>query len=655
MATGESLHEERFQGKWADIYGSSSTTPGYYFATTSQGETSIFRATSPFNLVSRNALDEKFVSCITLDGGRAYIRTHPALWCVEMLSEAQSTAGKSTVELMTLFKSPLASDREAAVAALSKNPPPVTTLAPLLGEGFWWEQQCAGHVLQNLGVAATEASAGVSSYLLSSLSAGRHGATGLALNTLKAIDPAAAKALVPELAARCGDDQEGVRRIALDALHDLKQESAALPVYGEALRGSDVRKMAEAALNIGKVSPSGKAEGSALVVPLLAKHLAADDRLLALHCALALETFGSAAEAAVPQLIAMLDSKTEGLPVAVAKALIQVGPAAKAAIPALVKSMMQEEDKALALVSGTALGAIGADALPALTALASGMNERASMRAMRVISQIIRDAKGAELPGQAEALNALGANVSGGKGGRALAALAAIESIGPAAKTTVASVVSQLESDRQGIPAASARALAAMGPEGRSAIPKLTRALGGSNLALAIDAAGALGAMAPGSESALSAMTAALKRPVKALRKAAIEAIASLGEAGGAAIPALLAANASDPSLGRACLAALRKIKSDNKPPRAEGGIFKCPKGKSVEMHLTVSDVDNLPVSLKVEVVEQPQHGTLTDEGQLDFTYEPAASFMGEDRFRWKAKDEDAESDVVTSRIQVGN
>ncbi len=201
----------------------------------------------------------------------------------------------------------------------------------------------------------------------------------------------------------------------------------AVPELKEALQDTNgfVRvKAAEALWAIEKTSPT-------ILVPVLTQALKSKDAELRAAAAPVLGKMGAKAKSAVPALISALRDKDDGVLVEVAAALAEIGPTAKEAAPALLKIIGAEDrgilesfvvvalgnmgpgvvdDLIKALpdmavqrrrVAAEALGLIGQNAKPALTALALSLKDsdgQVRVQTAQTLGKIGSDAKEAVPP-----------------------------------------------------------------------------------------------------------------------------------------------------------------------------------------------------------------------------------------------------------------
>lgn len=92
------------------------------------------------------------------------------------------------------------------------------------------------------------------------------------------------------------------------------------------------------------------------------------------------------------------------------------------------------------------------------------------------------------------------------------------------------------------------------------------------------------------------------------------------------------------------------RVVNANNAPKAEDQSVVTKVGQSVSIVLGASDLDNDP--LRFEIVEQPANGTLTGSG-TNYVYEPNPSFLGKDRFTFRALDNKEASQPGKVQITV--
>ena len=245
-----------------------------------------------------------------------------------------------------------------------------------------------------------------------------------------------AESLTPNLFTSWDDAPADLRESLRNALADVSPENeGAVPVLLQALQVRDVMVRRLAVSSVTRFGQAGKAalarsaypvllkllaeDGSTSVrreaaaavvavnpagreaVPLLARALRGDAELR-LEAALSLEKMGSAAEAAVSELIGVLTSR--GIPAdsdsefrqQVVATLGSIGPAAKTAVPILIEDVQDQRRRPNALA---ALAKIGAPSVPALIqALEKGSLRPARKEIAEALGEIGPAAKAAVVP-----------------------------------------------------------------------------------------------------------------------------------------------------------------------------------------------------------------------------------------------------------------
>ena len=79
LKTGKVVWNERLGG---GSWGSLLYSDGKLYVTNLEGETAIFRASPTFEVLARNALNEKTLASISAADGELFIRTYEHLWCI---------------------------------------------------------------------------------------------------------------------------------------------------------------------------------------------------------------------------------------------------------------------------------------------------------------------------------------------------------------------------------------------------------------------------------------------------------------------------------------------------------------------------------------------------------------------------------------------
>ena len=98
---------------------------------------------------------------------------------------------------------------------------------------------------------------------------------------------------------------------------------------------------------------------------------------------------------------------------------------------------------------------------------------------------------------------------------------------------------------------------------------------------------------------------------------------------------------------------AIIRLVGPNVPPRATDTDATGTAGKPLEITVPFTDPDEQPGIYRVECCREPEHGTLSWAGGCRFVYTASADFAGDDSFRWRVNDGEADSEPATVRIRV--
>jgi outer membrane protein assembly factor BamB len=79
LKTGKTLWQERATG---GTWGSMVCADGKLYVTSQQGETVVLAAKPVFEVLSRNALEERSQSSLAVSNGQLFLRTYRHLWCI---------------------------------------------------------------------------------------------------------------------------------------------------------------------------------------------------------------------------------------------------------------------------------------------------------------------------------------------------------------------------------------------------------------------------------------------------------------------------------------------------------------------------------------------------------------------------------------------
>jgi hypothetical protein len=217
-----------------------------------------------------------------------------------------------------------------------------------------------------------------------------------------------------------------------------------------------------------------------------------------------LEELTSKAETPLPALTAALQHEGSSKYISTlvrkfaADSLAKFGPAAKEAIPALIQSLRTEADFGICLATASALAAIGADAVPALT-------------------QVLTDGEVREIERTTY--------------GKLYPTVRALSKIGPAARMAVPALVRVLGDANRSVREEAVETLGVIGPDASGAVVALMGVLTDPEWAVRTNAARALGQIGKAAEVAITALQKALDDTNQFVRKAAGEAIANIKRA----------------------------------------------------------------------------------------------------------------------------
>jgi HEAT repeat protein len=388
----------------------------------------------------------------------------------------------------------------------------------------------------------------------------------------------------------------------------------AVPELREALQDTNgfVRvKAAEALWAIEKTSPT-------VLVPVLTQALKSKDSELRAAAAPVLGKMGAKAKSAVPVLIDALRDKDDGVLVEVVAALAEIGPAAKEAAPALLNMIGAEDrgilesfvvvalgnlgpsvvdnlikalpDKAVQRrrVAAEALGLLGPNAKPAITALALSLkdsDDQVRLQAAKSLGKIGPDAK--------EAVSALRGALKDAMIHVRLEAALAVWRIDPT-EPHLSIVIGGLGDPSPPARADACRILGTIGPAAKSAAAPLEKILSDKDAQVRQQSAEALGRIGPAAvessavlkklftddeplvrnTSALAywRVTGQAQEPLKVLekglndddrlvKKISIQNLGDMGSAAQSLIPILIDfLQEDDANLREAAKAALKKI-----------------------------------------------------------------------------------------------
>ncbi len=384
------------------------------------------------------------------------------------------------------------------------------------------------------------------------------------VSALQPADPA----LLGALKGRLASPDARVRTEALAAILELGE--AARPLHGTVLEATHDRDLTVRAAAFRVIEAM---EPSASQLPALLMRLEADNYNERFGAVLTLRKLGPLAAEATPLLAEMLSSREGMLAIAAAEALESIGPDAAPAVPALLAALdhPRASDQAI-----EALGGIRAvEAVPALTAIATGKREGSSLYALRALARLGPAAApaAAELATMVredrrdddamEALVAIGSEAiphlkelaTGSDTRVQRLALEGLGQLGPAASTVVPALIESytghsnppvllsalVRIDRDAVATLLAaqdhrkarvrmvESLARMGLKGVDGLPLLVDLLDDPDDYLRSEAARGIGRMGPAAVSAHDRLAPLLDDPVEFVRLSAVKGLGGLG------------------------------------------------------------------------------------------------------------------------------
>lgn len=415
---------------------------------------------------------------------RSWPRRLPTSLCLVLAASALTFAGdtraarpggaedKPAAEWVEDLKSPTPGTRTRATIALAKlkpAPPEVVAgVAALLEEENWSVRAQALMVLGNMGSDASSALPTILAALDDENEHVRRSAAG-ALPRVPARTQETRRALVKALAS----DDRYLRSQAGFALAAVGEQAGDVaPDLGRLAEGDD-GKAREAAFKALAKLPADAA------VPVLIPLLSHPDSAVQQAAAGSLGSFGPDARAAVPTLIAMLESPQRYTAVHL---LARIGPGAEEAVPALL-ALFEESDpsRELRIKATRALGAIGAPAEQALPLFrqelsAQDLSEASGGYRAALATAILR-MSGPDDPAIQAYVERLARAQSSWQAMTRVEAVKALVGLGPAASPAVHSLRASLLEDQQPkIRGLAADALGGMGAAARPALPDLRKA-----------------------------------------------------------------------------------------------------------------------------------------------------------------------------------
>jgi hypothetical protein len=277
--------------------------------------------------------------------------------------------------LVNQLRSPLYSQREAAVAALQALPPAALSgraneFAELLVAGEWPAQEAAGRLLAVCAASAKSVTAQLKTAVMNSLRKKNGAEALLQLATLQKIDPSAASGLSTEIAGLIADQNSEVAIAACHALTILPAETIR-PHAGTLLGLIETRKLPAA--DVAAQCLVAARLNDAAVIPALMGLLADKDNEVAILAARVLAAMETSLKSAVPGLLTEFAKKPEYAKYPIGLALIKCG---SEAAPAIVAALPKRSNVKGAVFDAATfnglvfvLGRIGPAAKAALPAL----------------------------------------------------------------------------------------------------------------------------------------------------------------------------------------------------------------------------------------------------------------------------------------------
>jgi outer membrane protein assembly factor BamB/HEAT repeat protein len=206
------------------------------------------------------------------------------------------------------------------------------------------------------------------------------------LRIIRRIGPPA----IPLLADLLRDEQESIRRNAVDALIDLAPHTERIqPALRRALTHEDAVVAGDAARALGALGKRASPSVGALVATL--SH---ENAYVRIYAAEALASIGPSAAKATDALAEALGDPVPGVRWAACEALAHIGPDAQSAVPQLIQAL-EDEFLYVRIFAAGALGSIGPRAQPARAALKAAADDPAMRNeATWALSRIAGDKSG---------------------------------------------------------------------------------------------------------------------------------------------------------------------------------------------------------------------------------------------------------------------
>jgi outer membrane protein assembly factor BamB len=241
---------------------------------------------------------------------------HGCVYCFDLRMNPPAAAALTNkptrTEPLTLLQSPHLAERTRGVEALSKLDadafkPLLPKLLELLEADDWQAVSSALQVLQRAGSAAGAAAPILRKHLLSAMRAGRDERMSAMTAALTAVDAKAGKGLSSEITASLGEADVAQVLAACGLIQRLGPAAAATaPALTKALQRDEPRVRIEAARALRKAEIATET-----VCAALSERLQDANWMVTAEALKALAAMGSAAEGAVPDVLAILNAKKQ--------------------------------------------------------------------------------------------------------------------------------------------------------------------------------------------------------------------------------------------------------------------------------------------------------------------------------------------------------